>query len=156
MAAHGTRQRYAEGCRCDSCKAAQAKYVRGWKDRKRIEQATGISTKRIERANGTVVLMTGERAKPIEPQVNPPGLVELAVIEECSGLSIAAERPALVETARTMARILDNPNQLALHPTTSRQLTSILNDLRGQSKKRTRSRLASVQRMVTDSDAAAQ
>lgn len=136
-AAHGTRQRYAERCRCEPCRAAQAKYMRDYKDRR---LAIG----------GAKLLSLAAVDKPApQPVSRGPGDNERAVREECAGLSLSDDRPAMVAQAVTLARILDNPKSMAMWPTTSRQLTAILNDLRGNSKKRTRSRLASVQRMVT-------
>jgi hypothetical protein len=113
-----------------------------------------------ELANDNVTPIRLERNKSRRIKATPPekrapiGDMERSVIDECDGLSLSHERPAMVAQARVLSRILDNPKQAALHPTTSRQLTQILNDLRGNSKKRTRSRLASVQRMVTPTDVA--
>jgi hypothetical protein len=81
------------------------------------------------------------------------GAVEQGVIDECAHFAQAVARPAMVEQARSLARILDDPRRVPLWATTSRQLTAILNDLRTSAKRKTRGRLAQVQRM-TNSDKA--
>ena len=146
---------YRQGCGCDTCVTGateyNATYRAGLKGCDPIDTPTPNNVRQIERARTTRAVVESSNSVMAGRNESTAlmGDIEKAVIEETSGLSIAAERPAMVATARSMARILDNPKQAALHPTTSRQLTSILNDLRGQSKKRTRSRLASVQRMTT-------
>jgi hypothetical protein len=76
-----------------------------------------------------------------------PGDVELGVIAETELTS--GEHPALVAMAVSLARILDNDGQVYMWPTTARQLTAILNELRGgKRKQRNRGRLASVQSLV--------
>lgn len=77
-----------------------------------------------------------------------PGPHEQAVIDECANLSLAQERPAMVMAARNAAKIMDTPKQAALHTQASRQMVSILNDLRGSSKKKSGGRLAKVQSMT--------
>lgn len=86
--------------------------------------------------------------KPEKPERYVIGAIEKAVIEECEGLSMAKDRPGMVAAARNMAHICDNPKQAALHATANRQMTSILNDLRGNSKRKSKGRLASIQRMT--------
>jgi hypothetical protein len=84
-----------------------------------------------------------------KPKVVVIGDHEQAVIDECEGLSLAVERPAMVMAARNAARIMDNPKQATLHTQASRQMVSILNDLRGNSKKKSKGRLAKVQSMTS-------
>lgn len=84
-----------------------------------------------------------------KPKPEPePGPIEAAVIEECAALSLAAERPAMVMAARNMARICDDEKKSALHATANRQLTAVLNDLRGGSKKKSKGRLSRIQSMT--------
>lgn len=76
------------------------------------------------------------------------GMVEQGVIDECAGFAQSVARPAMVAQARSLARILDDSRRVPLWAQTSRQLTAILNDLRGSAKRKTRGRLAQVQRMT--------
>lgn len=159
MGAHGTLKGYRQGCGCDPCYSAMQDNSHEYQERvarERLgatgESATVSNITRIRLANkdaqrvvnGYDTVDNSQSASKTEHM----GDMERAVVEECQGLSLATERPAMVVSARHMARILDNPKQQALWPTTTRQLTAILNDLHGNSKKRARSRLASVQRMV--------
>jgi hypothetical protein len=79
-----------------------------------------------------------------------PGEVELAVVAEVDGLPMAADRPALVANAITLAGILDNAEQVYMWPQTTRQLHALLNELHGGGKRKRRDsgRLASVSQMV--------
>ena len=154
--AHGLRG-YAAGCGCDVCSEAKAESTAAYRERQngypqpeeQPDNVTSIRTAKGKRDNGVDGSAARHPAGQSRNEAAPVGDVEKAVIEECQGLSLASERPAMVAQAKGMARILDNPKQVALHPTTTRMLTQILNDLRGNSKKKTRSRLASVQRMTS-------
>lgn len=144
---HGTKNGYRQGCRCDECTAAQAEHQRDYLQRKKAGQIGDASV---------TPLFTGGAAKGVaaEPVSAEPeaeyqiGPVEMGVIEECRNFPQAQARPAMVEQARALARLLDDERRVALWPTTSRQLTTILNDLRDSAKRKARGRLASVQKMT--------
>ena len=170
---HGTITGYGKyRCGCDPCYEAYEGNRDRTKARKRSLsenvtpiRSTSMPAPKLKRRNGIEMLQDEANEYLAEMQaeyerrhlelealyIKDIGEVEQSVLDECAGLSLSEERPAMVTTACRLAHILDDPKQVALHPTTSRQLTAILNDLRGNSKKRTRSRLASVQRLVSES-----
>ena len=141
MADCGSRQSYADGCRCAACKAAQAEYMREWKARK---AGADIEAPRMGRppkgSSASVTVLPGSLPE-------SSGAVEAAVRAELAGLTSAATRLGAVEAALAMARILDNPLALAQQPSAAARLTAILEDLRKGSARR-RGRLASVQAMT--------
>jgi hypothetical protein len=71
------------------------------------------------------------RKSPKTQRAEPPvaGPNEIAVIEQCAAAPKAVDRPATVEQARTLARILDDDDCKAMWPTTSRQLHTLLSSL---------------------------
>jgi hypothetical protein len=77
------------------------------------------------------------------------GIIEAAVIEETSNLAAALDHPAMVATARAMARVLDDQKQITQHATCSRQLTQILQMLSAGTKKKSKGRLARVTSMTS-------
>lgn len=87
-----------------------------------------------------------------------PGETEAAVRAECESLGVSKSQPAMVANAVKMARILDQDELVALHPTTSRQLTTILGKLQaaspgaGQGGAGGTSRLAEMQAMAQRSE----
>lgn len=111
MARHGTRYKYRAGCRCAECKSAQALYQRRYRDRV---------------LNGETVPWPS-----VAPELPPsgPGRVEAAIGQEIEGLAMAAARPALVETAVSLARILDNPRAISQQPAAAGKLADILDRL---------------------------
>jgi hypothetical protein len=73
---------------------------------------------------------------------------EAAVIAQCENMGqVAADKPAIVSQAKTLARILDDPTLMPMHASTSRQLQALLASLDGP-KKKSRGRLAAVQAMT--------
>jgi hypothetical protein len=171
---HG-RSGYARGCGCDTCLDDERDYQL-WRKQCRAG-ATELSFVdwRVERDKEDVgdfmlteddetdddmatvtELRTGSpvrvrtrgrpAGKPKEPVIGP---MEAAVIEECAGLSLAAERPAMVMAARNSAAICDDKKKATLHTQANRQMVAILNDLRGNSRKKSKGRLAKVQAMTT-------
>jgi hypothetical protein len=84
-----------------------------------------------------------------QPEAAPaqPGPNELAVRQQCEQSPKAKDKPASVEQAVTMARILDNPEFAPMHPQASRQLQALLTDL-GQPKTKSGGRLYAVQQMT--------
>jgi hypothetical protein len=140
MADHGSRQRYADGCRCAPCKAAQAAYRREWKARQAGATVTSIGR-------------PGRRPKGAAESVSLPvsavgvGPAEQAVLEELTTLTSAETRKGAAQAALAMARILDNPLAISQQPQAAARLTGILEDLRKGSARR-KGRLASVQAMT--------
>lgn len=152
---HG-RKGYEKGCGCGVCSAAEREYQQKRKAQG-LQPRNGQSFRKQpdddEEATVTKLhVVQGNSEPPLPPpppaNVGPVGPVERSIIEECSGLSIAVERPGVVEMARCLARILDDKKSIGLWPTTSRQLQVMLNDLRGNSKRKTRGRIAKVQNMT--------
>lgn len=170
MADHGKRSTYVQGCRCDACTAAHAEYHREYKHRQ-LAGETGSAAKGSRKAEGERgMARTGKSDGNVTPifggaQPNSPtaeddtddyqmGPVEFGVIEECKNFPQAQVRPAMVEQARALARLMDDERRVALWPTTSRQLTSIMNDLRDSAKRKARGRLATVQKMTRQDQSA--
>ena len=142
MADCGSRQSYADGCRCEACKAAQAEYMRNWKARKAGFDVDAPKPGRPPKgSSASVTVLPGSLPS------GSGGAAELAVRAELAGLTSAATRLGAVEAALAMARILDNPLALAQQPSAAARLTAILEDLRKGSARR-RGRLASVQAMT--------
>ena len=77
-----------------------------------------------------------------------PGRVEAAVGKEIEGLPLAAARPALVETAVSLAKILDNPRAVSQQPAAAGKLVDILDRLHKGSVAR-RGGLRAVKAMTT-------
>lgn len=174
---HGTLTGYANhGCRCAKCKQAGQRYHADRREKLKREKLAGVTElrprpKRVP-AQGSSTLSGSNMGKgkgvqgttkpvtfvdtPDEPndpapqrnRPREPGECELAVIAETDNINAAEQRPGMVSAAIRMARILDNDALVALHPTTSRQLTGILETLRGQSRGKRKGRLASVQQMT--------
>ena len=140
MADCGSRQSYADGCRCAVCKAAQAQYMREWKARKAGADIEAPRMGRPPKGSSAAVTVAAD-------SVSSGGAVEAAVQAELAGLTSAATRLGAAEAAVAMARILDNPLALAQQPAAAARLTAILDDLRKGSARR-RGRLASVQAMT--------
>jgi hypothetical protein len=70
---HGTRYRYAKGCRCDDCSEAERLYHRDYR----------------LRAGGPRL----QERKSADLQPPDPGPVESAVAAELAGYPLSAERP---------------------------------------------------------------
>ena len=58
-----------------------------------------------------------------------PGRVEAAIAQEIEGLALAAARPALVEAAISLGKILDNPRAVSQQPAAAGKLVAILDEL---------------------------
>ena len=153
MADHGTRQSYADGCRCAPCKAAMSQYTREWKARKAGADIPAPPRGRPRKAavavdgsaagSATVTALPGATGGP----VRQPGPAEAAVLEELASLTSAETLKGAAAAALAMARLLDNPVALAQQPAAAAKLTTILEDLRKGSARK-RGRLASVQAMT--------
>lgn len=139
MAEHGSRQSYADGCRCALCKGAQAEYRRANKAQKAGATVTSIGPPG-RRPKGAVS----------PPPVSAPvgvGPNEQATLEELATLTSAETRKAVAAGALTMARILDNPLALGQQPQAFARLSAAMADLR-QGATRRKGRLASVQSLM--------
>jgi hypothetical protein len=108
-ATHGTRWGYLTGCRCADCRHAQRIYQRNYRER---------------RANGLTRPSVVAELPPSEP-----GRVEIAIRQEIEGSALAAARPALVETAVSLAKILDNPRAISQQAAAAGKLVDILDTL---------------------------
>lgn len=158
---HG-RQGYRKGCGCDVCTGTERDYQQkrkaeglqprnGQSFRKVVDVKSAARAQQEAAGNVTQLHVLQGNSEPTPPPASSKefvGPVEASIIEECAGLSIAVERPGVVEMARCLARILDDKKSIGLWPTTSRQLQVMLNDLRGNSKRKTRGRIAKVQNMT--------
>ena len=123
---HGRPAGNARGCRCAVCRAAET------------------ARKRDYRARGGAVVMTMPKGKS-KPKPRGVGTVESATIAECEPYE--DDRPAMASIARTLAKLLDDPQLLGLHTQASRQLTTILNNLASSKKRKSGARLAAVRQL---------
>ncbi len=105
---HGTRYRYARGCRCDNCSEAERLYHPDY----RLRGGGSASQTRADL-----------------PTSQWPGPVELAVTVEIGGLAAEA-RPGLAQVALALARVMDDPKSRAQQPTAPKVLATILEKLR--------------------------
>jgi len=103
-AKHGTRRCYVGGCHCDACKAANRNH-----ERERV--ARRASGEAPQPGRPMVVSLPEQVSQPVGP-----GRVEAAIAQEIEGLALAAARPALVEAAISLGKILDNPRAVSQHP----------------------------------------
>lgn len=160
---HGTVGRYRQGgCadldggepgtgdRCSDCRLAMSEFNRNartqgsWSMDDAPSNVTSINGRKASRAaqSGSKIGESDQK----EPPIHVPGPVERAVITQT--MEYAADNPAAVEMAKVAARILDNPDRSALHPTTFRNLDSMLQRLAAAKKTKSRGRLAAVQSMT--------
>jgi hypothetical protein len=133
---HG-RTRYARGCRCGICKAAERDYQR---DRYRRRRGLPVETP----DQPTVV-----DAQPVSSR---DGGVVAAVRDELSAAPAAVERPGLTAVALALAAILDDPQHVATQPAAARQLVAVLGTLSKRTQRR--GKLAVVKLMTTSSPSA--
>lgn len=148
MPEHGTRSCYNGGCREPECVQVERDYNRSRRQSKKTQavaesQAGNVTPLRAAPA-ATADSADGPPAPRVEREM---GEVETAVMAEVSGLSTTKTRPALVATARSLARVLDTPMAIAQHPSAAHRLAEMLRELRKGSDVRG-GRLASVQRMT--------
>jgi hypothetical protein len=141
MADHGSDTRYRDGCRCRGCRAAHAEVARNQRARNPVA--------RTRRSNplGKVLALPKTQA-PADPDPVPvePGPVEQSVIDQCQDSALAEARPATVQQALALARVIDNKEFAAMHPTASRQLHTLLTSLE-PAKKKARGKLYAIQNM---------
>lgn len=148
MADHGTRQSYADGCRCQDCKLAQATYMREYKARQAGVDIP-VAPPGRPRKDATVTALPG--AATVAPgRVGP---TEQATLDELATLTSAETRKAVAAGALEMARLVDNPAAIAQKVAAFKALQSAMADLRQGSSKRA-GRLASVQSLVKRPDSA--
>ena len=139
----GGYRRY--GCRGPVCRAANAEY-----QRKRRAAQKG---KPMAKRGATVSRLHSVPTSPPPVEQSEPGPVERAVIDECAGLtigdvSVVEERPAYVQMARSMARILDNPRREKDHTPASNQLRTVMEILHAGAKTKSKGRLVAIQKMT--------
>lgn len=136
MADHGTRTRYNQGCTdgpdggaCDPCVLANRDYFKKYQHTKKSKDAA-------------------EKLKAVpEPSAPELGPVEAAVVKTLEGIPNAEKRPDLVQSARAMARIQDNPIYVAQWTNAAKQQREIVAELlKGTERK---GRLATVRQMTT-------
>ena len=142
MADCGSRQSYADGCRCFECKSAQAAYRR---ERQASNAGVDVPARRVGRppkdSAASVTVLPGSLSS------GCPGAVEQATLDELAGLTSAETHKAIAAGALVMARILDNPLALAQQSQALARLEAVMERLRKGSQKR-KGRLASVQAMT--------
>lgn len=154
---HGTLTGY-KSCKCDECRAAASEYYRKRRESEKTDNTRNLKVVRPRKTQTAKPIeasksdetqdVSGLRDVSHERKRGSVGETEQAVLDETANLSASESRPGMVSSAVKMARILDNPDLVKLHPTTSRQLTGTLETLRAASHKKTRGRLASVQQMT--------
>jgi hypothetical protein len=124
-AAHGTRTRYTQGCRCDNCKGAQSGYQRDYRECR----ASGLT-----------------RPTSVMAEPDGPGPAESGVQAEIAGL--ADIRPGLAQVALALARLMDNPRAMSSKPAAAKVLASLLDRLRSASTGGRGGHLAAVRTMA--------
>lgn len=129
-------ERYRAGCRCAVCRQANRDYMRDYRASRR-----GLEGPPPQPDSSVTVL-----PKPVLVDDVVPGPIEQAVLDETATLSGAARRPTSVETARALARDLDDRRLATSHASQARQLHALMESLRSASAGRS-SRLASVARL---------
>jgi hypothetical protein len=131
MAAHGSLTEYRSGCRCPKCTAANR------------EQKRRLRAAKPDKPPNVVSLPTT-----VQPAAAPkePGPNEVAVRAECEILPKAAERPAIVAAAISVAQRLDDPAHAAMVARNSKELRDLLSELKGP-KRKSGGRLATVSAM---------
>jgi hypothetical protein len=150
VADHGTTTEYRNGCRCQPCRNAEAA-------KKRRQRASALTGGATDGAVVRLVLSTGQPARKTKavskPKAKVVGPNEQAVLDQCAASPLAADQPATVAQAVSLAKILDDEACKAMWPTTSRQLHALMLALRAPQKK-SRGRLARVQAMTRGKAAA--
>jgi hypothetical protein len=127
---------YRRGCRCAACSSAERL--------RQLHYRTGTTKGTPTPKPDTNVVALPTAKHPVQA-----GAVEAAVAAECAKLSTAVERPADVQQALVLARILDDAEVTALHPVTSRQLHALMESLRTGRKLKSKGRLAAIQAITT-------
>lgn len=139
---HGKRATYVRGCRCKLCCEANTQYGKDLKARKRRGEKIQPAFEKIQAPEkiqsplaSVTKLIAGVVPPPDPPAPDPdePGSVEIAVMKEMRSLSAFRRRPGLVESVRSMAKVLDNPEAVTTHPSAHRQLTMGLEKLWSES-----------------------
>jgi hypothetical protein len=131
----GSRAPY--NCVCSKCRTAQRKYNREkaaeyrQREREAKEAKDELAAKRQQR---TTARTKRSAAATESRDSDKPGKMERAVIEECAELEKARQRPTLVEAAKNLAKIVDNPKLSSIHTSTTKQLMAILSDLHGDTE----------------------
>lgn len=107
---------YRAGCRCATCTLAESERKRNWR-------ATGRSNlvQFPTRAKGAALVS--------RPTQQLCGEVEASVLAEWASVAGAEEKRAALAMARSVARILDNPQFAGMHVQAARQLSQILESL---------------------------
>ena len=103
---------------CDQCKAERAA-IRAKKLKSPAYRAYRAQQRRDERAARFVNLV----ALPVVAEIGPN---EQATVEQCGLLAKSEVNPATVQHARTLSKILDNPEMAALWPRTARDIQALL------------------------------
>lgn len=137
--AHGSRQLYKRGCRCDLCRSAEREYKKDLRRRQR-EAVGEFVTPAV-----TLSLVPGGSGAGYSAPVHTGGAVESAVSLEIEQL-VAHPRPGLEAAALALARVLDNPKATSTKPAAAAKLAHLLDTLRKSSV--SRPKLASVRRMT--------
>jgi hypothetical protein len=173
---HGLEGYRKFGCKCDdgtvkSCKGANREYNRQQEAKRAGRKAANkvardeLAAKRAKRSAQCSAATKARQSSqddsvPKSHHAKKIGEMEQAVIDAATKLGALEDKPDIVMLARNMARILDNPKQVALHPSTNRQLMALMGQIRGTdssgSKRKSRGRLATVQRMTKSKRAVAQ
>lgn len=145
-AAHGTRTRFNQGCRCDGCKQAERDYARARRQAKNVEKATGG-----QKMSPVAVLNAARLVTPPDTQSTPGeapvyGPVETAIRKQLGELSTVDSRSGEAEMAYALAAVMDDKRAIAQKASVARQLSELVDKLRKGADKKV-GKLASVRRM---------
>jgi hypothetical protein len=108
---------YRSGCRCPKCTAANR------------EQKRRLRAAKPDAPRNVVSLPT--TAQPVAA----PGPNELAVRAQCEMMPRAADLPAIVQAAISVAQRLDDPDHAANTARNSHELRDLLSELQGPKRK---------------------
>lgn len=145
--AHGTRSMYVSGCRCEPCKAANAKYSEKTRLRSRGLEPIDAPTQLKQRTGRPrLVVRNGGKAAAApsgDGDDYTPGRVEAGVLRELETLPATRKLPGLAEGVLQMARLLDSELLATSHAPAMRQMVAGLEKLHAASAGR-QGKLASV------------
>lgn len=169
---HGLQGYRRFGCKCDICRAANRDYFRARRakdnGRERAKKAAKDELAAKRAARSAQCRAASAKRQPSQDDsvktsnAKKIGEMEKAVVDAATKLDAAEDKPDIVMMARNMARILDNPKQVALHPSTNRQLMALMTQLRGDGspgrggRRKSGGRLAAVQKMTRSKRSVAQ
>jgi hypothetical protein len=122
--ASATLSRYRSGCREKPCQAANALYKKDL----RVRSVAERTKTRVNKSSNVVEMpartVKTDASKVAAPNVEIVGTVERSVIDRFAALEI--DNPALVESCKVLARLLDDQNARGSWVAATKQLHAML------------------------------